>query len=755
MSEGVERPLTRLNSSSSDQRIETICQEEILSSGEGTSDIEAHCQNAEDKTSMVALHPEFSTGFTKLRSLLESPDRKMTVKQSETNDKEDLQFRGENSNTSASETIPSELQLGPDFGYSQRYFHISDGNLYSVFSPLQGRSYGVTPSFLRKRGYAIRGSRGKGRRNQRRGLKFHNFIPSESITSERDEKTADDVWKVHAECRLREEHGSKQIMVSHWSLSSSSPSGTNPVPSNLPSSLSSSDGATSEESREFSYEQKPQEHSMTSKNRENLNNIYSTPEPQSSPHSLPLLSCRSSHGTSSVVDKILFHKLLKKDLEDSQNFIPVYKETSVENMPMCKQNSLSDSVVNVSNQNTQGVKSDANYSELKPSVGEGIGKNVFHEGEEEDIVSERKHKRKPLHTRRVVPYFRYLSMIEGNQDVPLDLSCKQKPNCDNTCFVNNSSSVTRKLNTLEKHMPPFLPISRIPSQHAGNSKSSTSFGKIMPNNTHLTYPLGVKNKKMHLGKTPSSRVKEVELSKEEDVTPTSLPYIYTVEDLVNQTDLPVISLPSLSDVQPSNSFLASSLHNSLCNKPGNTDQLAHSIVEIQGSPYGALPANQSSSSLPSGASNIFTSSASSFNNLLSLPSTSTSQPNTHFMCQETALRSNFRLPKNPRKASQRTIIKQKLEDAFRQNGFLVQTKQVSDGDATFCKFRQLRKYTRYYLKSWHQHLPDEVHKLWKGFLPPKTALPHTTVGTRGEPATVVCPTNSSKDKQMDEKHGQS
>ncbi|RWS12934.1 hypothetical protein B4U79_01546 [Dinothrombium tinctorium] len=73
--------------------------------------------------------------------------------------------------------------------------------------------------------------------------------------------------------------------------------------------------------------------------------------------------------------------------------------------------------------------------------------------------------------------------------------------------------------------------------------------------------------------------------------------------------------------------------------------------------------------------------------------------------------------------TQRGAIKQKLEDAFRQNGFLVKTKQVSDGEATFCKFRQLRKYTRYYLKSWHQHLPDEVNKLWKGFLPPKTAKP--------------------------------
>ena len=75
----------------------------------------------------------------------------------------------------------------------------------------------------------------------------------------------------------------------------------------------------------------------------------------------------------------------------------------------------------------------------------------------------------------------------------------------------------------------------------------------------------------------------------------------------------------------------------------------------------------------------------------------------------------------------KSTVRQKLEDAFRQNGFLVKTKQVSDGDATFCKFRQLRKYTRYYLKSWHKHLPDEVSQLYKvsyknfkGFLPPNS-----------------------------------
>lgn len=56
------------------------------------------------------------------------------------------------------------------------------------------------------------------------------------------------------------------------------------------------------------------------------------------------------------------------------------------------------------------------------------------------------------------------------------------------------------------------------------------------------------------------------------------------------------------------------------------------------------------------------------------------------------------------------------------NGFLIKTKQVTDGEATFCKFRKLTKYTRYYFKN-HQNqaVPEEMSKLWKGFLPPKNA----------------------------------
>jgi hypothetical protein len=75
-----------------------------------------------------------------------------------------------------------------------------------------------------------------------------------------------------------------------------------------------------------------------------------------------------------------------------------------------------------------------------------------------------------------------------------------------------------------------------------------------------------------------------------------------------------------------------------------------------------------------------------------------------------------------RKAKQSTnpLNGNRIVPEVNRNGFLIKTKQVTDGEATFCKFRKLTKYTKYYFKN-HQNqtLPDEMSKLWKGFLPPK------------------------------------
>ncbi|XP_054166851.1 uncharacterized protein LOC128964295 [Oppia nitens] len=97
-------------------------------------------------------------------------------------------------------------------------------------------------------------------------------------------------------------------------------------------------------------------------------------------------------------------------------------------------------------------------------------------------------------------------------------------------------------------------------------------------------------------------------------------------------------------------------------------------------------------------------------------------------CQNNSVNCVVASKQMKQRQTHRSIIKKQLEETFKQNGFLVKTKQVSDANnsAMFCKFRQLRKYTRYYLKSWHHHLPDEVNKLWKGFLPPKTEKPNSS-----------------------------
>ena len=58
--------------------------------------------------------------------------------------------------------------------------------------------------------------------------------------------------------------------------------------------------------------------------------------------------------------------------------------------------------------------------------------------------------------------------------------------------------------------------------------------------------------------------------------------------------------------------------------------------------------------------------------------------------------------------------------------FLDKTSERCKQLSNVLQIRQLRKYTRYYLKSWHHHLPEEVNKLWKGFLPPKTAKPSSS-----------------------------
>ncbi|XP_076182142.1 uncharacterized protein LOC143154153 isoform X2 [Ptiloglossa arizonensis] len=77
-------------------------------------------------------------------------------------------------------------------------------------------------------------------------------------------------------------------------------------------------------------------------------------------------------------------------------------------------------------------------------------------------------------------------------------------------------------------------------------------------------------------------------------------------------------------------------------------------------------------------------------------------------CQRTANQEEGRRKRKTRKSLQR----EKLEQTFKEKGFLIQTQQLESAEgATYCKFRQLRKFTRYLFRSWKDYLPGNVREL--------------------------------------------
>ncbi|EDV41330.1 uncharacterized protein Dana_GF10966, isoform B [Drosophila ananassae] len=60
-----------------------------------------------------------------------------------------------------------------------------------------------------------------------------------------------------------------------------------------------------------------------------------------------------------------------------------------------------------------------------------------------------------------------------------------------------------------------------------------------------------------------------------------------------------------------------------------------------------------------------------------------------------------------RRSSRRTKQREKLEKTFKEKGFLIQTQQLQSAEgATYCKFRQLKKFTRYLFRNWKDHIPE-------------------------------------------------
>lgn len=59
--------------------------------------------------------------------------------------------------------------------------------------------------------------------------------------------------------------------------------------------------------------------------------------------------------------------------------------------------------------------------------------------------------------------------------------------------------------------------------------------------------------------------------------------------------------------------------------------------------------------------------------------------------------------------NRKSVAREKLAKTFEERGFLIQTQQLESAQgATYCKFRQLRKFTRYLFRSWKHHLPGDV-----------------------------------------------
>ncbi|XP_059058735.1 uncharacterized protein LOC131852117 isoform X1 [Achroia grisella] len=90
------------------------------------------------------------------------------------------------------------------------------------------------------------------------------------------------------------------------------------------------------------------------------------------------------------------------------------------------------------------------------------------------------------------------------------------------------------------------------------------------------------------------------------------------------------------------------------------------------------------------------------------------------------------LSKKKRK-SRKSLQREKLEQTFKEKGFLIQTQQLQSAEgATYCKFRQLRKFTRYLFRSWKDYLPGELEERPKTEASPEEQRPSSNDGASGE-----------------------
>ncbi|KAG8226100.1 hypothetical protein J437_LFUL006729 [Ladona fulva] len=79
-----------------------------------------------------------------------------------------------------------------------------------------------------------------------------------------------------------------------------------------------------------------------------------------------------------------------------------------------------------------------------------------------------------------------------------------------------------------------------------------------------------------------------------------------------------------------------------------------------------------------------------------------------------------------KRRTRKSLVREKLEQTFREKGFLIQTQQLESAEgATYCKFRQLRKFTRYLFRSWKDYLPGNIKEISSSTMIPAGGRPES------------------------------
>ncbi|ODM97391.1 hypothetical protein Ocin01_09301 [Orchesella cincta] len=111
------------------------------------------------------------------------------------------------------------------------------------------------------------------------------------------------------------------------------------------------------------------------------------------------------------------------------------------------------------------------------------------------------------------------------------------------------------------------------------------------------------------------------------------------------------------------------------------------------------------------SSNSCSSDNSNENPMLGTPTEKSGRLRSSSSCGSGGVHGN-KLKMKRKRRTRKSLMREKLEKTFKEKGFLIQTQQLESAEgATYCKFRQLRKFTRYLFRSWKDYLPDHVKEI--------------------------------------------